>query len=297
MSQYHNLMQLMGTIAARQISDRIESIKNLQDAEFRAFSQFGDDGIIQYLIEKCKIDENERSFVEFGVENYLESNTRFLLVKDNWSGLVMDSSPQNIGFVKSDEVSWRYDLESICCFVTPDNINFLLESRGFSENVGIFSVDIDGMDYWVWKSLEVARPVIVMGEYNSVFGQKAKVTVPYQENFDRRAAHHSTLYAGASLGALVHLGIEKGYSFVGSNSAGNTAYFLRNDRVSDVPVLTVEQGYVESKFRESRDQAGQLTHARAENRLRIIEHMPVYDIDTGSIKTLHEILNQLSPSR
>lgn len=56
-----------------------QKIERLSDAEFQIFSQGGEDGIIQYLTHKIKI--NNKVFVEFGVENYLESNTRFLLKK------------------------------------------------------------------------------------------------------------------------------------------------------------------------------------------------------------------------
>src|SRR5215212_2223713 len=59
----------------------------VRDAEFRVFSQFGEDGIIQYLIQNVPI-ENEL-FIEFGVQDYRESNTRFLLCNDNWRGLIL----------------------------------------------------------------------------------------------------------------------------------------------------------------------------------------------------------------
>ncbi|MGZ6274156.1 MAG: hypothetical protein ACXWM8_07690, partial [Candidatus Limnocylindrales bacterium] len=49
-------------------SGRYESIR---DAEFRVFSQFGEDGIIQYLIGKVPIENDV--FIEFGVEDYSES--------------------------------------------------------------------------------------------------------------------------------------------------------------------------------------------------------------------------------
>jgi hypothetical protein len=60
---------------------------SVQEAEFKVFSQWGEDGIVQYLINKLPI-ENE-VFIEFGVEDYTELNTRFLLENDNWSGLVL----------------------------------------------------------------------------------------------------------------------------------------------------------------------------------------------------------------
>ena len=69
---------------------------NLVDIEFKVFSQFGDDGIIQYLIEKINIPREYENFIEFGVENYSESNTRYLLFNNNWSGLIMDASNKNI---------------------------------------------------------------------------------------------------------------------------------------------------------------------------------------------------------
>ena len=57
----------------------------LCDSEFAVFSQWGEDGIIQYLIDRVPLET--KTFIEFGVEDYTESNTRFLMMHDNWSGL------------------------------------------------------------------------------------------------------------------------------------------------------------------------------------------------------------------
>lgn len=290
MSQYDSIMQLIGSMAVRQISEKSDAFQNIRDAEFRVFSQFGDDGIIQHLIRACAIVACEQRFVEFGVENYVEANTRFLLVNDNWSGLVMDPSEQNIASIKNDDISWRHDLQSKCCCITPNNINEIFLSANFAEKIGILSIDIDGMDYWVWKAFACVEPVIVICEYNSVFGRTAKVTVPYKDNFDRGLAHHSNLYFGASLAALVDLADAKGYSFVGANSAGNNAYFVRNDRLGNLPIVAAEQGYVESKFRESRDETGRLTYVRGLNRISLISHMPVYDLESDSVIPLRDAM-------
>ena len=72
-------------------------LKCLHQAEFKVFSQFGDDGVIQYLIHRLRPLPD--SFVEFGVQNYRESNTRFLLVNNNWRGLVMDGDADFIRFI------------------------------------------------------------------------------------------------------------------------------------------------------------------------------------------------------
>ena len=51
-------------------------VKNIQEIELKIFSQNGEDGIIDYLIYKLKL--NSFNFVEMGVGDYRESNTRFL---------------------------------------------------------------------------------------------------------------------------------------------------------------------------------------------------------------------------
>src|SRR5262249_24857230 len=104
---------------------------SIHEAEFRVFSQFGDDGIIQYLVHHVDVRTENRSFVEFGEENYLEANTRFLFVNDNWRGLVMDGSPEHVTFIRDDELSWRYDLTAHAAFIDAENINRLLADAGF----------------------------------------------------------------------------------------------------------------------------------------------------------------------
>jgi len=250
--------------------------KELSDYEFRIFSQWGEDGIIQYLVHKVKIQSN--IFIEFGVENYEEANTRFLLMKDNWSGLIIDNSQKNIDSITNSELYWRYDLKAKREFITVANINDLIREEKMEGEIGLLSIDIDGNDYWIWEEIKIVQPIIVVVEYNSVFGKNSTVTIPYNKAFDRLKQHYSGLYWGASLGALVHLAEKKGYSFVGSNSAGNNAFFVRKDRIGDLKVLTVEEGYVESKFRESRNIEGALDFASGAGRYEKIKGAAVFDV-------------------
>lgn len=261
--------------------------ENIHDAEFKVFSQFGDDGIIQYLINN--VDISQKIFIEFGVENYIESNTRFLLVNDNWTGLVMDSSADNIKFIKKDPIYWKYDFNAVCAFVNRDNVNRLFQDNNIVGEIGILSIDIDGNDYWIWNAIEVIVPTIIVIEYNSLFGCRHAITVPYDPEFDRSQAHFSYLYWGASLRALDSLARRKGYQFVGCCSGGNNAYFVKKDRLGAVKPLTVEAGYVESKYRESRDQKGKLSFLKGKERSKVIEEMPVYDIESDKIVQIREL--------
>ena len=88
LNKLSNIQQALGRIEARQ-NTGINS-KNINDYEFRVSSQWGEDGIIQHLVQNIYIEN--KIFIEFGVENYTESNTRFLLQNDNWSGMIIDAS-------------------------------------------------------------------------------------------------------------------------------------------------------------------------------------------------------------
>jgi len=274
---------LLGKILSRQ-NKALQQVNDLAETEFRVFSQTGDDGIIQYLISKADIAD--RTFVEFGVENYIESNTRFLLVNDNWSGLVIDGSEKHINFIKTDDIYYQHDLTTLCAFITSENINELISSGGISGEMGLLSVDIDGNDYWIWKAINVVSPTIVIVEYNSVLGSERAITVPYKPDFIRTKEHYSNLYFGTSLKALCLLAEEKGYAFVGSNSVGTNAYFVKKERLGALVPKSAEEGYVQSKFRESRDVNGNLTYLSGKSRYNLIKGLPVYNVVTGKVEEL-----------
>jgi hypothetical protein len=264
-------------------------LRDVRQAEFKVSSQFGEDGIIQYLVWQTGIQEDEKRFVEFGVENYEEANTRFLLENDNWRGLILDGDGDGIESVRNEDLYWRHDLTALHAFIDAENINALITSAGCGGDIGLLSIDVDGNDYWIWKAIDCVRPVIVAVEYNSVFGPERAVTIPYDPSFVRTVAHHSTLYWGCSLKALEVLGASKGYALVCSNSAGNNAFFVRRDRLGNLPVLSAREAYVESKYRESRDSSGRLTYLSGQDRIRAITEMPVYDVALGRIVHLAEI--------
>lgn len=274
---------LIGKMYANEIK-KAGTLGNLHDAEFKVFSQWGDDGIIQYLVNR--LDIPVKRFVEFGVSDYTEANTRFLLLNDNWSGMVIDCSEENVTYIKNDEIYWKYDLTATCAFVTTENINGRLTEAGYAGEIGLLHIDVDGNDYWIWKAIDVVAPVIAIIEYNSLFGPDRAITIPYDPTFNRFVAHHSGIYAGASLPALCDLAEGKGYAFIGSNSAGNNAYFIRKDRLGGINALNASQGYVLSKFREHRDEQGQLTFLPGHEAIERIRGMKVFNTRTSKIEEL-----------
>lgn len=253
---------------------------------FKVFSQWDEDGIIQYLISHVPIEN--RTFIEFGVENYEESNTRFLLLNNHWQGMVLDACASDIEYIRSDRIHWQYDLQVKKAWITRENIDSLVAEAGFGKDLGLLSIDLNGNDCWIWEAIESVRPRIAIVEYNSLLGLEP-ISVPYRDDFDRTAAHPSNLYYGSSLAALHRLAQSKGYILLGSNIWGHNAFFVRSDVAGEFHGLEPEQAYVASKFREARDEAGKLTYVRGEDRFRLIEHLPVINVETGEQGRLRDL--------
>lgn len=269
-------------LQAKNLIKENTAVKNINEAEFKVFSQWGDDGIIQYLISKIYI--TNQIFIEFGVADYKEANTRFLLENNNWRGLVIDSSASNISSIQKEDIYWKHNLKAKHSFVTAENINDLIMQEGITGNVGLMHIDVDGNDYWIWDAINVITPDIVSIEYNSLFGAERTITIPYQEKFVRNQAHFSNLYAGASLPALCYLAEKKGYFFVGCNSAGNDAYFVKKDKTQKIQITDLKSGYVKASFREARDKNGKLLFCTEGQANEIIKGLPVYNLLTQCIE-------------
>lgn len=268
------VQEALGRIEARQIMNA----RDLRGSEFRVFSQWGEDGIIQHLIKQVPIEC--RVFVEFGVQDYTESNTRFLLIHDNWSGLVIDGGAENIEAIRRSDDYWRHNLKAECAFITRENIDGLIKGAGLEGDIGLLSVDIDGNDYWVLEAIACVQPRLLITEYNARFGPEASVTVPYSANFQRTAAHHSNIYYGASLAALASLSARKGYDLVGCNAAGNNAFFVRRDvRPASLPALTVREAFVPCVFREARNADGGLAFLSADEEQALLRTLPLVTVD------------------
>lgn len=254
---------------------------NIQDYEFKVFSQWGEDGIIQHLVNTINI--KYKTFIEFGTEDFSESNCRFLMMKDNWSGFVIDGSVQNIEKIQQSYYFWKYDLQAIDAFIDRENINQLLSKSGFDQDLGILSIDIDGNDYHILEAITLYKPRILICEYNAVFGV-APITVPYDPQFQRTKKHFSNLYFGASLCAITNLAESKGYSLVGTNSTHGNAFYVRNDLMNErLQKFGAQEIFEPSKERQSRDKNGKLDLLRGHEREKALVGLPVLNTITHQI--------------
>jgi len=220
------------------------------------------------------------------VEDYREANTRFLLCNDYWSGLVMDGSPGNVERIRLSECFRRHHLAARAAWITRDNIDDLIRSAGIAGPIGLLSIDLDGNDYWVWEAVSAVDPVIVICEYNNLFGPEKAVTIPYQEAFTWDGCQ----YGGASLRALCRLGESKGYAFLGSDLAGVNAFFVRKDRLGGLHVGDPEADFRRSCFRGGRDPRDRSRFLEREEGLEAMAGRDLVDLETGSLGKVRDLL-------
>ena len=226
-------------------SNELSYPSKLSAQRFRLVSQNEEDGMTWALLSE--IGATNRRFVDIGC-GLNGGNSGFLARECGWSGLMIDADQR-----KADRAARRYGsrVKGVAAWVTRDNINELLEKQGVDRDVDLLSIDVDGVDYWIWDALERCSPRVVIIEYNALFGSSRSVAVPYDHNFDRRAlgwvdeehADWARHFYGASLSALTKLGGRKGYRLVAAEPAGTNAYFLRNDVGSEIPACEVISAY------------------------------------------------------
>jgi len=284
--QQQSLRVALGALSAHEIAG---SAASCNQAEFRAFSQFGEDGIIEFLIQRC--DVSPCSFVEIGVETYAEANTRFLAEHRLWRGLIVDQNPRLSRDLARTKLDWRSQVRAVSAFVTRANVRQMVTPFVGTGGLGLLSVDIDGVDYWVLERLVDLDPAMVVVEYNALFGDTASVSIPDDAGFDRRRPEFHNIYYGASLAAFEHLLTAQGDALAACVTAGNNAFFVRSDRLGDVPAQTVADAYRPRRFVEHRAVDGSLTGITDRSRqLQDVERLPLIDVTDGRSLTVGDIL-------
>ena len=274
------------------LKNDLKNIRSLDQINFNIFSQSNEDAILEYLILCLNLKELE--FIEIGTEDYSESNTRYIFEKYNCKGLIVDNTKNLKKKVSKILHLWKGHLDIVETKIDKNNINSII-SVFFSKNhVDIFSLDIDGIDYWIINELPNNISKIFIAEYNPFFGPDLEVTVPYTDSFDRSKYHPSNLCWGMSFKALVNLMHKKGYQFIGSNFLRNNAFFINRRYFHKIHLDAIGKTNLEmftkAKYRESRDCAGNLIYLNPELNLKTIKKCKVFDLKTKRICRIEELI-------
>jgi hypothetical protein len=215
-------------------------LPTLKDTGFRVFSQFEEDGLLLYIFSIIGMEN--KTFVEIGSDDGVNSNSANLYFNFGWHGLFIDANERSVRrgrkFFSKYPHPWFYQPKFVCARVTRENINDLISKAGYSGEVALLSIDIDGNDYWIWDAITTIDPKVVIIETHNEFGMQ-NIVVPYDPEYVYPGKHD--LYHGASPVAMTRLANRKGYRLIGANELGFNFIFLKNG-IADavIPEVDVE---------------------------------------------------------
>jgi hypothetical protein len=206
------------------------------DIEFRNYSQNGEDGILWYVFSV--IGTTTKSCIEMCAGNGQQCNTANLIINHGWTGLLFDGDEARAlagkEFFGSHPDTFIHPPTFVHAWITAENVDALITTHGYHGDIDLLSLDLDGVDYWIWDSISAVSPRVVIAEVQAIWGSERSVTVPYRPDFQAEFFKGFALYCGASLPAFVKLAQKKGYRLVGCQRYGFNAVFLRNDVGLDV---------------------------------------------------------------
>ena len=235
---------------------------------FSNFSQTDEDGILHYIFSL--VGTTDRRCVEICAGTGAQCNSANLIINHGWHALLVDGDAGNVA--RGREFFARHAGTEIMgpryrqCWVTRDSVNSLFAEENFDGDIDLLSLDMDGVDYWIWDAISEISPRVVVAEVMPQLGERS-ITVPYREDFEAQWLDLDnepqldgipldggffsgrTLYAGASLPAFNKLARGKGYRLVGANNIGFNAFFLRDDIAPDVFPEVSEASCVNPSYR------------------------------------------------
>jgi hypothetical protein len=245
--------QILLQLDYRRLAKEGRGLPALRDVGFRVRSQTDEDGILLYLFSI--IGAHHKTCVEICAGDGLECNTANLILNHGWHGLLVDGNAANVArgtdFYRLSKETYVHPPSFACAWVTRGNVNELLTSHGFAGEIDLLSLDLDGVDYWIWEAIEAVCPRVIVLEYQDILGPDRSWTVRYADDF--AASRHSMTganpnFAGASLAAFAKLGQRKGYRLVGVNRYGFNAFFVREGLADDlIPAVPVGQCFTHPK--------------------------------------------------
>lgn len=286
---FEKLLTLIGISAIKAQRILYPSITDLRQSELSVFSQNGEDGILDFLLERCGIQKP--NIIEIGAGNFRECNSRFCNIVRNSNLYLVDKQ-------LDDLILKRYYLTRMInsniifdnSWVTKDNINSILQkARKNLDELNVLSIDIDGNDFWILSAITKLDFDILILEYNPSLSLSEPVSTLYKSNFNRVDEHYSFKYYGASLEAFVHYLRKKQYFFVGATSQGTNAFFVKNaylDKFSNWN-KTIEL-YKNTSSREARDLNGSLSFLTSRQERDILSTKYVINTETEEVKTILE---------
>jgi len=203
---------------------------------YKKTSQNKEDGILEYIFKE--VGFTNKKGLELCCGSGIQCNLTNLIHNHKLDCLYFD---KNDKMIAKGENYWSQKEHSpiyINDYITYDNLQNYITEYGFTGEVDILSLDMDGIDYWIMRSIkEYLSPRVIVLEFQDILGDKLSWTVPYKKKFSgwNKYAKGGPNYSGASLRAFVNL--LDNYDLVGVEEKGFNAFFIRKDVPHNIPIV------------------------------------------------------------
>jgi hypothetical protein len=186
---------------------------DLSNYENKVYSQNGEDGVIEQIFKTIGV--TNKYYVEFGVEDGKECNTRYLREK-SWSGLMMD------GGYKNKRINLQKE------FITADNITKLFKKYNVPKSPDLVSIDLDYNDFYICNEvLKKYTPRLLILEYNGSILPKYDKVVVYDPDY--MWIYDKSNYTGCSIKTYCKLLNEYGYTIIYCDNMGVNLFAVQSE--------------------------------------------------------------------
>ncbi len=196
--------------------------KDIQKERKIYYSQNGEDGVLEYILSKLNTN---KWAVEFGAWDgkYL-SNTYHFIEKYGYNAVLIEGDSAKMNDLKKNTEQFGEKVKCINAFVEPagsNTLDNLLSTTTIPHDFDLLSIDIDGLDYFIWESLQKYQPKVVIIEIN------IKVKPGIKIIHDKNESEYKWGVSGSSIDAITELAHKKGYALIANVSCN--AIFVKKE--------------------------------------------------------------------
>lgn len=208
--------------------------------QLNIFTKANEDGILLDIF--TKIGTTNKLFVDVGSNDCVNSNCANLAFHHNWSGTFIDGNSKILNRGKYiyqhyfKQNSHRFSFTQ--AIVTTQNINEILSATAYPKQIDLLCIDLDGNDYHIWEKIETILPRVVVVEVQVEKGNTEFIP-PYTTEFE---LYEDDTPKGSSPLSMVQLANKKGYQLVAVNKGCYNLFFVREDAMQMLKILSIEKG-------------------------------------------------------
>ncbi len=219
---------------------KLDETVSFSKEKLNIFTSADEDGILMNIFKK--IGTTDKTFVDIGSNDCINSNCANLAFHHDWKGTFIDGNKAILE--RGRYIYNKYFADCIKRFsfihaiVTVNNINGILPQK----QTDLLSIDLDGNDYFIWENITAIDPRVVVTEVQVEKGNTDFIP-EYTNEFE---LYESNTPKGASPLSMTKLAEAKGYTLVATNKGCYNLFFVRKDCLKNLKELSVEDALKEN---------------------------------------------------